>query len=165
MDISKLKSRLAEIISKYKIVLLFLCLGLVLIMIPTSNKNEKLEKSKDVIHEQTAISQDALASILAKIDGAGRVEVLLSVEYSAQTDYQVDSDGSGVSSDRLNTVTVSDANRNESGLIKKTCAPIYRGAIVVCEGADDPSVSYCVVNAVSNITGLRSNQISVLKMK
>ena len=66
---------------------------------------------------------------------------------------------------RFTTVTVTDSQRNERGLINKTSAPIYRGAVVVCDGADNPQVNLDIVSAVSNITGLRSDQISVLKMK
>lgn len=165
MDISELKSWLLDAIKKYKVIILFLCIGLVLITLPTGNKEKENDLPDTHPLETTAISQDDLASKLSKIDGAGRVEVLLSVEYSSQNDYQMNTDSSTSSGNRSNTVTVSDAQRNESGLVRKTCAPIYRGAIVICEGADDPSVRYSVVNAVSNITGLRSDKISVLKMK
>jgi stage III sporulation protein AG len=39
------------------------------------------------------------------------------------------------------------------------------GAIVLCQGADVPSVRLAIVDAVSKVTGLVANQISVLKMK
>ena len=115
--------------------------------------------------KQEHISQSELSSILSKISGAGRVEVLLATEAYGKTDYQVNIDGSASSGDRLTTVTVTDSQRNEDGLIVKASAPTYRGAIIVCDGADDPTVHLSIVVAVSNITGLRSDQISVLKMK
>ena len=41
----------------------------------------------------------------------------------------------------------------------------FLGAVVVCQGADDPQVRLQVIDAVSKATGLRSNCIAVLKMK
>ena len=41
----------------------------------------------------------------------------------------------------------------------------YRGAIVVCQGADSPAVKLAIVEAVSRATGLGADSISVLKMK
>jgi len=39
------------------------------------------------------------------------------------------------------------------------------GAVVVCEGAENPTVQWNVTNAVSAYTGLGSDKISVIKMK
>ena len=41
----------------------------------------------------------------------------------------------------------------------------YLGVIVVCEGADSPAVRLAIVEAVSDVTGLGADRISVLKMK
>ena len=115
--------------------------------------------------EPEHILENELASILSRISGAGRVEVLLATETSGKTDYQMNTDSSGSSGQRITTVTVTDSERNEEGLVIKVNAPTYRGAIIVCDGADDPAVHLSIIGAVSNITGLRSDQISVLKMK
>ena len=49
--------------------------------------------------------------------------------------------------------------------VRKTRYPVYRGAVVVCEGAGSPSVELAIVQAVSRLTGLGSDKISVIKMK
>ena len=165
MGLSKLKAKLTEAVGKYKFVLLILCLGLLLILLPTGKEKTAEIGSIQTSYTSDEISQEALASILSKINGAGRVEVLLSAETSGQTEYQLDTDTTASASNRSTTVTVTDSQRNEKGLINRTHAPEYRGAVVVCDGADDPMVNYAIVNAVANITGLRSDQISVLKMK
>jgi len=36
---------------------------------------------------------------------------------------------------------------------------------VVCQGADDPAVRLAVSQAVSSVTGISTDRISVLKMK
>ncbi|MBQ3251852.1 MAG: hypothetical protein IJB02_01230 [Oscillospiraceae bacterium] len=164
MDISKLKFKITDWIQKYKYVLLVLIVGILFILIPT-NKHSDMQESAIQKQETAHISQSTLKEILSRIKGAGRVEVLLSLEHSAGNEYQTDKDASATSAGRSTTVTVTDAQRNETGLVSKTIAPVYRGAIVVCDGADNPAVHLSIVNAVSNLTGLRSDQISVLKME
>lgn len=165
MDLSKLKKKLTVNLGKYKFVLLIICVGLIFILLPSGTAEKEEQGERIQTSEINYISQRDLATILSKIEGAGRVEVMLSIETSTETDYQLNRDGSTSETQRVSTVTVIDAQRNESGLVSKTNAPVYRGAIVVCDGADDPAVQLSVVDAVSNITGLRTNQISVLKMK
>ena len=60
---------------------------------------------------------------------------------------------------------ISGSDRGQEGLIKQVNAPTYRGAIVVCQGADDPVVKLSITEAVSRATGLGVDKISVIKMK
>jgi len=53
----------------------------------------------------------------------------------------------------------------EQGLIQTVTPPVYLGAIVVCQGGADPSVRLAVTQAVSVITGIGTDRITVLKMK
>lgn len=165
MDLSELKKKIGDIVQRYKFVFLVLLVGVIMILMPTSSSKENSPEPTTSVTDEAHISQEELAAILSRIEGAGRVKVLLSLEYSAQTDYQQNIDGANTANGRETTVTVTDADRNETGLVRKTTAPVYRGAIIVCDGADDPVVHLSLVNAVSNITGLRTNQISVLKME
>lgn len=165
MDLSKLKNKTHAYLQKYKYVLLILLLGVSLLLMPTGTSKVPSKSVDTHIAELTHISQHDLASILENIKGAGRVKVLLSLENSAQTDYQLNIDNGNSVGGRQTTVTVTDGDRKETGLIRKTSAPIYRGAIIICDGADNPIVHLSIINAVANITGLRTNQISVLKMQ
>lgn len=165
MDISKLKNKTLAYMQKYKFVVLVLLLGVLLLLMPTGSSKDVSKPVTVDTAQQAHISQKELISILENIEGAGRVNVLLSLENTEQTDYQQDTDSGNTTAIRQTTVTVTDADRNESGLVRKKSAPMYRGAIIVCDGADDPFVHLSIVNAVANITGLRTNQISVLKMQ
>ena len=105
--------------------------------------------------------------MLSKVHGAGNVEVMLNVSQGEKTIYQVDEDlseGDSSSSSQTQTVILSDSQRNEYGLVQQINPPTYLGAIVLCQGADDPVVKLALVDAVSKITGLNANQISILKM-
>ena len=113
MEIPKLKKKLASIIQKYKFVLLILCVGMILILLPTESKSTTNIISGEQAKEPEHISQKELASILSRISGAGRVEVLLATEAYGKTDYQVNVDSSASSGERITTVTVTDAQRNQ----------------------------------------------------
>ena len=78
--------------------------------------------------------------------------------------YQTDTQTSGDTC-RVDTVIVTDSDRKEQGLIQKLNPPKYMGAIIVCKGAGNAAVKLAVVEAVSRVTGLGADQISVLKMK
>ena len=64
----------------------------------------------------------------------------------------------------VKTVLVSE-NGDDVPIVVKTKYPTYKGAVVVCEGADHPSVKLNIVQAVSSLTGLGSDKITVVKMK
>ena len=160
------KEKVSEFLKKYKYVLAILFLGLSLMMIPEKNDDSKVEMHQEDKNDVTL--QDSLEDILGKIKGAGRVNVLLTEYSGEELVYQSDETFSG-SSDTSNTkketVILSDSSRGESGLVRRVISPIYQGAIVVCQGADSAAVRLAIVEAVSKVTGLSSNQISVLKMK
>ena len=112
--------------------------------------------------------EDKLSALLSKVQGAGDVEVILTIAAGEEVIYQTNDDNSESdtsTSQNINTVTITDAERNQTGLIKQVRSEVYQGAIVVCRGADDPTVRLAIVDAVCRITGLGSNCISILKMK
>ena len=59
----------------------------------------------------------------------------------------------------------SDSSRNETGLIRQIIPPVYRGAVVLCQGAENANIRLQIVEAVKSVTGLSSDHITVLKMK
>lgn len=164
MDWNTLKEKGNLLFSKYKFVLLILFAGLLLMSIP-SRETDEAEPVRTV---QSAVSVDPsekLEQILSQIEGVGRVQVLLTEASGAQTVYQTDEDRSADGSIRVETVVISDADRAEQGLVQTVTPPTYLGAIIVCQGADRPSIQLAIVQAVSNVTGVSSDRITVLKMK
>ena len=47
----------------------------------------------------------------------------------------------------------------------KRVLPVFRGAVVLCDGADDASVRLSVTQAVSTVCGIGADKVTVLKMK
>lgn len=158
--------KIAQLIRKYRFVLLILLIGLGLMLIPFGGKEKSKNQTQAVTPTQPDISSE-LSQILSRIDGAGEVSVMLSVRTGSSTVYQTDeSDSNGDSSThKQDTVIVTDENRAQSGLVQHVIYPEYRGAIIVCQGADNIQVRLNIMEAVSRITGLGMDKISVLKMK
>ena len=121
---------------KYRLVLLILLAGLCLMMIPE-------QKEEPVTNEVSQISQvsmeESLAEILSKIKGAGKVEVLLTEYRGKETIYQTDSQQS-TDSLRQETVILAGSDREEEGLVRQVNPPVYMGALIVCQGGDQPAV-------------------------
>ena len=156
--------QLVKLLNKYKYALLVVCIGLVLMWIP-GRGSESVSQSEPI--PTVAVKADMAAEmeeILSTIQGAGTVKVLLSEVRGEKIVYQTDTSGSGECL-RVETVILTDSQRGQSGLMQTVLAPQYLGAIVVCQGADRADVRLAIVEAVSALTGLGADKISVLKMK
>lgn len=169
MDTVKYRKQVFDFFQKYKFAILVLLLGMGLMLICPKEKTEMIHTaSTQPTIEDTQSLQDELSVILSQIQGAGKVSVLLTVSAGAETIFQLDEDQNVTdteSSRQSNTVLITDGQREQQGLIRQVNPEAYRGAVVVCEGGDDPTVRLRIVEAVSKATGLGADRISVLKMK
>lgn len=169
MGIKSIADKILIFIKKYRYAVLILVIGLVLITIPLPSNNQNPTVNIDAVEKIDESGLEAqLATILSQIHGAGEVKVLLSISAGEEIIYQTDTDetSSGDSVKKKNeTMITTDASRNETGLVRQRIPPNYLGAIIVCQGAGDPSVRLSIVDAVSKLTGLGASRISVLKMK
>jgi stage III sporulation protein AG len=169
MDITKLKVRIIENVSKYKYACMVLLVGIILMIIPgkedrTQHTTE--EKITTVSSEENI--QQQLEEILSKVYNAGEVKVMLTISEDERTIYQSDStytQSDNQSDSRTQTVIVTDSQRTETGLVCQRFPPIYKGAIIIAEGGDLASVKLAIVDAVSDVTGLGADKITVLKME
>ena len=165
MEATAPKQRINALFGKYKYPILVALVGLGLMLLPSEQEpTEPVEPPRAV----ESSLEEKLEALLGRIEGAGQVSVLLTEKEGSQTLYQTDSqtDADESGSRRTDdTVLIEDENRTESGLVRQTLGPVYRGAVILCQGADDPSVKLAVVEAVRCVTGLGADQISVQKMK
>ena len=103
--------------------------------------------------------------LLSAMEGAGRVRVLLTEAKGERRHFQTDQDQHQSGDLKTDTVIITAQDRSQQGLVQRTDPPVYRGAVVLCQGADSSRVRLAVVEAVAAVTGLTSDKISVLKMK
>ena len=158
--------RLPQRLGKFKYPVLILLLGVLLLLLPRpSGREAEPEATAPAVEERStlAVEETRLANLLSRIQGAGAVEVMLSLKSGEQIHYQTDTQlqtgGSTEESLRQEDNTVL------YGTVQQVTAPTYQGAIVVCQGADDPGVKLALVQAVASVTGLGTDQITVVKMR
>ena len=165
MDQVNIRERFTELYKKYRYGILIVLLGIILMCLPSREKTQDAPTQSAITAENSENSlQSMLSSILSQIKGAGKVEVLLTEARGPETMYQTDTN-SGSETDRLDTVIISGSDRSQTGLVRQVNPPSYMGAIVVCQGADNAQVRLAIVQAVSSVTGLGADHITVLKMK
>lgn len=166
MDWNGISKRVASGFEKYKYVICVIILGLLLMMIPQKETESNNPQPAVSATAEVSVTEE-LSGILSQIRGVGRVRVMLTEQAARETVYQIDEEETCDTDSRSvsrETVLVS-GNNGEGGLVKTVNPPIYLGAIVVCQGADDPTVRLNVAKAVSAVTGISTDRITVLRMK
>lgn len=164
----QLSEKLVGAMKKYKYVVLVLLLGIVLLLLPTGEaKAEKAEQTQlDEAGYAKQMEAD-LSSMLSQVQGAGRVEVMLTLACSSRTEYQTDfqrSTDSGTDSEKRKTVILSEGSAYDKAAISAVQYPQFQGALILCQGADSAAVRLDILNAVSALTGLGTDRITVVKM-
>lgn len=166
MDRMTVNTKIKELWGKYKFVLLILGLGIFLMSIP--ERATEIPVQEPTVQAEPVDRAAELESILGQIEGVGKVRVLLTEAAGSETIYQTNEERSSAADSenlRVETVIITDSDRQETGLVRTVTPPTYLGAIIVCQGGDSPAVKLAIVEAVSNVTGISSDRITVLKMK
>ena len=167
MDLTQLKLSVREWMKKYRIgVTAVLCGILLLVTMPKENVQDTTPSQEAYIPEQTMEQQ--LEAILSRVDGAGKVKLLLTIAYGAETHYQNDETSSQSPEERdlrRETVLITNNTRDQTGLVQRVDPPKYLGAVVLSQGAERASVRLALMEAVKTATGLSADKISILKMK
>lgn len=166
MDQRMKKDDFLRLLKKYRYAAVILLAGILLMCLPQEEKTEPAGETSLV--SQEADLQESLSRILSKVEGAGKVEVLLTEkrgeEILYQTDEQRNQSDNALNQDRQ-TVLVENSDRQKTGLVRQVNPPVFQGAVIVSQGADSATVRLALVEAVMGATGLPSNSIKVLKMK
>lgn len=166
-------SRLRSKLSRFKYPLLILLLGAFFLLLPgKESRTDKIEETAPVESAEQPDCEARLEEILSQVQGAGKVRVMLTVRSGPETVYQQDTrldtdsqEGSEGIREENATVLISRGGGTEEPVVSQVLGPDYCGAIVVCQGADNPQVKLSVVQAVCSVTGLGADQVTVLKMK
>ena len=161
-DLQRVKATL----ERFRLPLLILMLGGILLLLPSGGTGKAAQDAPSPA-QQTQPDDDmrqALSRLLSSMEGVGRVELLLTTTGSDEVFYQTDVRRSGETSEET-TVFSANQSAQKTPVVTKTKKASYAGAVVVCDGADSAVVRLRIVQAVSALTGLGSDKISVIKMK
>lgn len=150
-----------DFIKKYRYVAIVLLAGVLLMCLPGKSSRTSAAPVSQATKE-TADTARELEQLLSQVNGAGEVRVLLTKAQGEKTIYQTDRSGDGGNTD---TVVITGTDRVQQGLVRQVDPPVYLGAVIVCQGGDNPAVRLAIVEAVSDATGLGADRITVLKMK
>ena len=171
------QNRMSFLWARYKYFLAVIAVGVLLLLsakVPASEPAKEEGTQTEAAFDLQNFQQ-SVADSLAQIEGAGRVEVLLSLEAGEESVYASDvsqsSQSTGGSSDSTSetyqsTMSIlSDGSYGETPVLIKSKYPTFRGAVILCEGADSDTVRLQIVQAVSALCGISSDHISISKLK
>ena len=158
-------------IKKYKYVLLTALLGVLLLLLP---QNEKAADSGSATPSAENFDREALQNemetILSSLDGVGKLSLMLTVEgggaYELAQDETASLKARGEKVDeqtRKTETVVLGSGTSAEVVVTHSRYPRFVGALIVCEGGDRADVQLKVTQAVSALTGLSSERISVVK--
>ena len=157
---------------KYKYIALIVLVGVVLLLWPsgTSGTNGKSSSVAQAAPIQKDEVEREMETILSKISGVGKLELMLTVDTDGERrlarDQEASYSGSGQSPEdwsRTTETVLIGSGSSEAPIVVETSYPTYRGALVVCEGGDQADVKLAVTQAVSALTGLSSDRITVAR--
>lgn len=164
---------IGRISGKKKNVRLILALGLagmLLILVsefagPEEKKTGREIKCEDPYEDYIAYTEKRLADILGKIDGVGRVSVMVTSQGTQENIYEQEvkesSSGEKGSRQSENSVVIVQNDGNREALVRKTVNPALNGVIVVCEGGNSSRIKEKICCAVSVSLGIETSRIYV----
>ena len=133
---------------------------------------ESVETSED--------TEKSIKQILSKINGVGKVEVLITYSESSQvvamynekyneSQTKEEDKSGGTRTIQENTTDKEIVYKEENGkkvpVTEKVVMPKMEGALIVAEGANNAEVKTNIIQAVEALTGLATHKIQVLEMK
>lgn len=165
------KEKLISYVKKYRYVALVVLAGVVLMLLP-SGKGEQQTSSDQPMNVSEAYSlaetEKRLEQLLGRIRGVGQVQVMLTLKSGSSLQLAENRSTSlRDTEDRQDrdVVTLNRGSGYEDVVVTEQTYPVYQGAVVVCQGAGDSGVNLAVIQAVSVLTGLGSDKITVVQWK
>lgn len=155
---------------KYKYIVLIALVGVVLLLWPSGDAAapEKPPAETDSPAETSETLQREMEEVLSKISGVGEVRLLLTMESDGERqlarDISVSYRGSYDAPEDYSRSSETVKADGEDGIVVTTRRyATYRGALVVCQGADRAEVRLAVTQAVMALTGLSADRVTVAK--
>ena len=157
--------RWKAVLERYRYALLVVAVGALLLLLPTGGTQpaaEERQMDRETFFQMEEL-EEKLARTLSNIHGAGKTEVMLTLKSGSRQVLAQDTQSRGEGERSVSTVTQGRGSGSQEVVPLQTVAPQFRGALVVCAGGDDPGVRLQVIRAVSALTGLGSDCITVCR--
>ena len=146
----------------------------------TQDNSVQLVNSDVESVETSGDTEKSIKQILSKINGVGKVEVLITYSESSQvvamyneknneSQTKEEDKSGGTRTIQENTTDKEIVYKEENGkkvsVTEKMVMPKMEGALIVAEGANNAEVKTNIIQAVEALTGLATHKIQVLEMK
>lgn len=140
-----------------------------------ANNSSNIKKDEEQENLQNELERK-LETILSKIEGAGKVDVLITYSESSQTipiynensttskTEETDKQGGNRKIEENSTqkeIIYKENSGEKEPITQKVISPKVEGAIVLAEGANDINVKTNIVQAVEAVTGIATHKIQV----
>lgn len=173
------------------VIMLLVGILLIIIVLPTEPKKEKKKETETGISQkesETTLTEDdyvaalekKLKEVLSKVDGVGKVEVMITLKSSAEKVVEKDipntrsevteTDSEGgeritkESTSTETTVYVQEENGGSSPYVIKELEPKIGGVIVIAEGGGNPVAARNISEAIMALFEVEVHKIKVMKM-
>ena len=163
------------------VVLLLFGVLLVVIALPTTTGTMGADKKDaDISGTQGAAGTDTatltyeeqlekrLSAILSQVAGAGRVEVMVTLE-SRKSVEETDSSGGSRTTDEQDwgeeTVYYEDGSGGKSPYVVKELEPNIEGVLVLAEGGDSAVVKQELLEAVQALFPIEAHKVKIMKLE
>ena len=164
--LAKLAGKIKGPMEKYRLVWLVILAGLILLMLPMGEEEEPVQETTTATTQfDLAALENRLEEALSKIDGAGEVTVVLTIQNGPRQVLAQDVDRRTGEGENTETVSLSRGSSAQETVAVQELYPSYQGALLICEGGDDPDVRLKLTEATSALTGLGADKISISKGK
>lgn len=163
-------------ISKKNIIIISIAAAAIVLILSggfSENSENEGSSSQSIVSSADYIkkSEKNLENLLSEIDGAGRVQVMLTVEscyenvYARSYDSKAENSENGTQSELTEDyVIVKKGANNEECLVVKVFEPTVKGVAVIAEGADSIRVKTAITQTVCALFDISTAQVSVEKM-
>lgn len=155
-------------LGSYSYVLLVIAVGAALLLLPTGGRDSPGEDTPTQA-EGASFDLDAfeakLERVLSQVEGAGEVTVALTVKNGTERVPLTDrSTAAGEREDRVEEkAVVINTGSGQQTVVRLERAPVFQGAVVVSQGGDRAEVRLLLTQAVSSLTGLGADKITICK--
>lgn len=161
--------KIPEHLKRGRFALLVLLVGTLLLLWPDADPAEPDAASAPAEEDFSVEAlEEKLEQTLSRVDGAGQVHVMLTVQSGMKRvlaqDASLEQEADSVQRESQTVVISSGSGTQETVLIQQVY-PQFQGALVVADGGGDPAVKLKLTEAVAALTGLGADKISICKGK
>lgn len=170
--IKKVKEKLRTINKNDYIIFFLIGILLLIIAIPTGDKKEKesqiIESSQEKENvnlkneEYSDLCEKRLEEMLKKMDGVGKVKVMVTVKNDGNKIIDKNSDVSN--EERKSETVLYDEDDNTKPYVTSNEYPQIEGVLVVAQGGGNPSVNAQISDAIFALFDVELHKIKIVKM-